>query len=116
MPHLVFASPLTLDDMLARFENREHSAGDTHVRFMFAYRGARALLVETYVKEATIDQHIALMVLARAAPGEYTIQLNMLGQPRSTPGVHRAVALLGAWLVSLDPAARVLKQKLDSDL
>lgn len=116
MPHLVFASPLTLDEMLARFESREHSAGSTHVRFMFAYRGERSLLVETYVKEATIDQHIALMVLARAAPGEYTVQLNTLGQPRPTPGVHRAVALLGAWLVGLDPAARVIKQKLDAEL
>jgi hypothetical protein len=116
MPHLVFASPLTLDDMLARFETRQHSEGDTHVRFMFAYRGERSLLVETYVKEATIDQHIALMVLARAAPGEYTIQLNTLGQPRPTPGIHRAVALLGAWLVSLDPSAQVLKHKLDAKL
>lgn len=116
MPHLVFASSLTLDEMLARFESREHSAGGAHVRFMFAYRGERSLLVETYVKEATIDQHIALMVLARPAPGEYTVQLNTLGQPRPTPGVHRAVALLGAWLVGLDPAARVIKQKLDAEL
>ena len=116
MPHMVLASPLTLDDMLARFETREHSAGDAHVRFMFAYRGERSLLIETYIKEPTIDQHVALMVLAREVPGEYTIQLNTLGQPRSTPGVHRAVALLGAWLVSLDPAARAINQKLHTDL
>jgi len=116
MPHLIFTSPLTLDEMLACFETREHSAAGAHVRFMFAYRGERALLIETYVKEPTIDQHVALMVLARDAPNEYTIQLNTLGQPRPTPGIHQAVALLGAWLVSLHPDARVVKHKLRADL
>jgi tRNA (guanine-N7-)-methyltransferase len=112
MPHLVFTSPLTFDEMLARFERREHAEDDTHIAFLYGYRGEHSLLFEVYVKEPTIDQRIALMLVKREAPHEYTLQLGMLGHPRPTPGIHLAVRLLGEWLTSLHPDARILKDKL----
>jgi len=112
MPHLVFASPLSLDDMLAQFERREHARGDTHIAFLYGYRGDRSLLFEVFVKEPTIDQRVAVMLAPRDAPGEYTLQLGMLGHPRPTPGIHLAVRLLGEWLVGLHPGARVVASKL----
>ncbi|MBZ0305892.1 MAG: tRNA (guanosine(46)-N7)-methyltransferase TrmB, partial [Anaerolineae bacterium] len=55
MPHIVFQSPLTLDDMLSRFGSSEHNFGDTHISFLYAYRGKNVLLFEVYVKEPTIE-------------------------------------------------------------
>lgn len=111
MPHLVFSSPLSLDEMLSRFAPTDFSEGETHVSFMHAYRGERALLFEVFVKEPTIDQHFAIMLLERDRPNEYTIQLGTLGHPRATRGVHLAVSRLGQWLLSLHSDARILKRK-----
>jgi tRNA (guanine-N7-)-methyltransferase len=112
MPHLVFTSPLSLDEMLAPFERREHAQDDTHMAFLYGYRGEHSVLFEVYVKEPTIDQRVALMLVKREKADEYTLQLGMLGHPRPTPGIHLAVRLLGDWLTSLHPEARVLKAKL----
>ena len=112
MPHLVFTSPLTFDDMLARFERREYAEDGTHIAFLYGYRGEHSLLFEVYVKEPTIDQRVAVMLVEREDAHEYTLQLGMLGHPRSTPGIHLAVRLLGEWLAGLHPEARVLKSKL----
>jgi hypothetical protein len=70
------------------------------------------VLFEVYVKEPTIDQRVALMLVEREEAHEYTLQLGMLGHPRPTPGIHLAVKLLGDWLTSLHPDAHVLKAKL----
>ncbi len=112
MPHLVFSTPLSFDDMLAQFERREHGDGDTHIAFLDGYRGEHSLLFEVYVKEPTIDQRVALMLVKRQEADEYTLQLGMLGHPRPTPGIHLAVKLLGEWLAGLHPDARLLKSKL----
>jgi tRNA (guanine-N7-)-methyltransferase len=112
MPHLVFCTPLSFDEMLAQFERREHAEDDTHIAFLYGYRGEHSLLFEVYVKEPTIDQRVALMLVEREQADEYTLQLGMLGHPRPTPGIHRAVRLLGDWLTRLHPDARILKEKL----
>lgn len=110
MPHVVFSSPLRRDEMLAAFTPTEHQAGDAWISFMYAYQGEKALLVEVFVKEPTITQHLALNVLERA-PNEYTVLLSPLGHPRPTSGVHDAVILLAQWLVGLHADARIIKQK-----
>jgi tRNA (guanine-N7-)-methyltransferase len=112
MPHCVFAAPLTLDDMMAAFAPLSDSEGDTHVKLMYAYRGAYALLVEAYVKEPTIEQHVVFQVLTRKTPNEFTLQLSTIGQPRPTPGIHRAAGCIANWLLSLHPDAQVLKWKI----
>ena len=46
MPHIVFTSPLTLDEIYARFEPAQHRDGDTFIHFMAAYRGRGAILFD----------------------------------------------------------------------
>jgi tRNA (guanine-N7-)-methyltransferase len=111
MSHLVFKSPLTLDEMLSPFVPVEHHAGDIHINLLQGYRGKEVLLFEIFVKEPTIDQHVALIVSPRKNPHEYTLQLSSLGYPRVTQGLQKAVAILGEWLVKLHPEAEILNSK-----
>jgi tRNA (guanine-N7-)-methyltransferase len=111
MSHIVFESPLSLDEMLAPFEASEHHSGDTHISFLQGYRGKNALLFEIFVKEPTIDQHVGLILTRRKQEGEYTLQLGTLGYPRVTRGLQKAVSLLGDWLVSLHRDARIVNSK-----
>ena len=120
MPHIVFASPLTLEQMADRFEPQKQSEGGVNIHLMSAYVGKEALLVETHVGEPTITQHIALVIVARPRPdtpgaNEYTIQLSTLGQPRVTAGIHQAVRLLGDWALRLHPENRFVKEKVSRE-
>jgi len=112
MTHVVFHTPLTLDEMLARFEGSEHKLGDTIVRMLHGYRGRNVMLFEVYIHEPTLDQHISLVVAPREIDHEYTLKVGTMGYPRSTPGLQRAVSLMAEWLISLSPDARVIKHKL----
>lgn len=112
MTHVVFSSPLTLDEILAGFESREHKMGDTVISLLQGYRGRNVLLFEIYIKEPTIDQHVALILSARETENEYTLKVGTLGYPRSTDGIHKAVELLANQLIGLSPTARVVKHKL----
>lgn len=112
MTHVVFSTPLSLDDMLARFETSEHKSGDTIIRYLHGYRGRNVLMFEVYIHEATLDQHTALVVSPRENPNEFTLKVSTLGYPRSTPALQHAVALLAEWFVSLHPDSRIIKHKL----
>lgn len=112
MSHMVFRSPLSLDEMLARFEPAEHRAGDTIISLLYGYRGRNNLLFEVFIKEPTIDQHIAFLLTRRDRDDEYTLKLGTLGYPRTTAGVHQAIRILGNWLVSLHPDAGIVTSKL----
>lgn len=115
MPHIVFNSPLAFDEVQAQFTPQEHHEDSLHINFIHVYRGDKSLLFEVYIKEADIDQRIALMLLEhQAMPDEYTLQLSPLGHPRPTEGVHRAAGLLGKWLLSLHPQARIIKHTIQS--
>lgn len=115
MPHIVFTSRADLDSIFTRFEPWKFSAGDIHVHFLAAYRGQHSILFETHIAEPTIDQRIALMLLARPpledGTREYTLQLSTLGHPRPTAGIHRAVSALGDWLLGLHEGAQAIKLK-----
>lgn len=112
MPHIAFTSPLSLDEMLTTFESSEHKAGETHISILYAYRGKNVLLFEVYIREPTLDQHIAFVLSRHEAKAHYTLKLGNLGYPRSTPGVHQTAALLGKWLLSLHPDAQIVSQSL----
>lgn len=112
MPHMVFRSPLSLDDMLAHFQPSEHKFGDTHIRLMQAYRGQKVVMFEVYIKEPTIDQRVALVLSHREVEGDYTLKVGVLGYPRATQGLHQAVSVLGNWLISLHPQAAQIAHKL----
>ncbi|MBI1259140.1 MAG: tRNA (guanosine(46)-N7)-methyltransferase TrmB [Chloroflexi bacterium] len=116
MPHIVFASPLTLNEIAERFEPLQQSADGINVHLMKSFLGRESLLIETHVGETTITQHVALLLIERPQPDtpgttEYTIQLGTIGQPRATPGVHQAVRLLGDWALGLHPDNHVIKEK-----
>ncbi len=110
MPHIVFSSPLNLDEMLAQFTSSEHQFGDTHISILNGYRGKNVLLFEVFVNEPTIDQRVAIILSQHPEPHEYTLKLGVLGHPRPTDGLHRTISLLGDWLVSLHPDAQVIKR------
>ncbi len=111
MSHIVFESPLRLEEMLKAFEPGEHAFGEMHIRLLEAYQGHNTLLFEVFIKEPTIDQHVGLVVSPRPTAGEYTLKLSSLGYPRVTPGLHKAVSILGNWLVGLHPDSKILNQK-----
>ncbi len=114
MPHLVFATPLTLDEMLAAFKPFHAHEGAIHIGFVEAYRGRKTLLFEIHVSEPTIEQHTGLMLVPHN-PGEYTLQMSTLGHPRPTEGMQVAVRALGEWLVNLSPDARLLQASLSGE-
>lgn len=112
MPHVVLRSPQPFDAALTAFQSSEQQIGEVHIRFMYLYRGDQTLLFEVYIDEPTIEQRIGILLVAhREDPDLYTLKLSTLGSPRPTEGVHRAVALLGQWLLSLNPAAVVIQNK-----
>ncbi len=113
MPHIVLRSPLSVDEMLARFERSEHRAGENIISLMAAYRGRRSLLFEVFVKEPTIEQHVAFLLTEHPDGGEFTLQLGTLGHPRPTLGLHQAAGLIGNWLISLHPNATTVNRKLN---
>ncbi|MFN8378420.1 MAG: tRNA (guanosine(46)-N7)-methyltransferase TrmB [Anaerolineae bacterium] len=116
MPHFVFASPLSLDDMRAAFSSFKVAAGDTHVGFSEIYQGRSSLLFEIHVSEPTIEQHTGLLLTFHGRDtGEYTLAMGTLGHPRPTEGMQLAVRTLGEWLIGLHPDARLLHHKLDSE-
>jgi tRNA (guanine-N7-)-methyltransferase len=114
MPHIVLHSPLPLEAMRAAFVPLAYDHADTHIQVREVFQGRRALLFDAYVREATIDQRVALVLVEREAPGEYTLQLSTIGQPRPTAGLHIATNLLGDWLIGLHPDTRILQRKTQS--
>jgi tRNA (guanine-N7-)-methyltransferase len=118
VPHLVFQSPITLEQVARDFPlNQLPPHEGIYVHFMHVWRSQRHLMFETHIKEPTIEQHLALVLSARD-DGSFTLQLSTLGHPRPTAGVHYAVQALGDWLLAQHPNAHVLIRKLqglDSD-
>lgn len=120
MPHVVFASPLTLEEIADRFEPIQYVEGGMNVNLSHAYLGKAALLIETHVGEPTITQRVALVIVSRQHPDtpgapEFTLQLSTIGQPRPTAGVHLAVRRLMDWLMGLHPETRIIKAKVSSE-
>ncbi len=116
MPHIVFASPLSMDQLADAFREMQLSHGDTHLHITGVYRSRGALLFETHIAEPTINQRVGIMLYARhnATPPdtyEYTLQLGNIGAPRPTDGIHAAVRLLADWMLGLHPASAVVKAK-----
>jgi hypothetical protein len=112
MPHLVFETPLSLDEMAQQFRPFSHNEGDIHVSYSAVFRGEYTLLFEIHVNEPTIDQHAALLLSKRfGAASEFTLQMASLGHPRPTQGMHVAVSSLGEWLLGLHPDTHIVQQK-----
>ena len=117
MPHVVLETPLSLEMLYERFQPFEYNENEMHIHFMQVFRGDHSLLFEVFVKEVTIEQRVALVLLQRQDhPTELTLQLSTLGYPRPTIGIHKAVSLLSKWLVDSHPETRVIKHTVQSEL
>lgn len=118
MPHLILETPMPPEDIIAAFEKMDRNAGDNiHVAWTHGfvnYRN-RSLLFETLIVEPTIEQHVAIMMLPRDEPQQYTLRYATMGHPRPTIGLHRATNLLGEWVVSLHPDAHIIERRLKVD-
>ncbi|PJF26831.1 MAG: tRNA (guanosine(46)-N7)-methyltransferase TrmB [Phototrophicales bacterium] len=114
MAHLIFSSPLDLEALRDGFVPEQFERDGAYIRLTAVYLGYSSLLFEAHVSEPTIDQHIALTLLPKG-DGRYTVQVNTLGHPRMTAGVHAAVRRLGEKLIGLHPDARLVDAKLQGD-
>jgi tRNA (guanine-N7-)-methyltransferase len=111
MPHMVIQTPLTLQEMGTRFSPPDYADDERYIRFMKTYRADDSLLIEIHAREPTIDQRVALIVVARDQPGEYTLKLSAMGNPRPTAGLHKAVRLAGDFLAGLHPQSVIIHDK-----
>lgn len=112
MPHMVIKSSLELDSIRARLHVDDYAEDDTNIKLLHRYLGDDALLFEVFVHEPTIDQRAGVMLVKRDEPGEYTLKLSPLGNPRPTSGLHKAVGLIGQALTELDPQSVIIQNKL----
>jgi tRNA (guanine-N7-)-methyltransferase len=116
MTHLVFHSPLDMESLISAFIPTEHNPlPETHIALMRAYRGDRVLLFEVFVKEPTLDQHVAVTLSPRPQPNEYTLKVAAFGYPRATIGLHTAVRLLAEQLIALHPQSHLIQSKLSDE-
>lgn len=114
MPHVVIATPVPAPQIVAAHREQQfHPAPDVHikVRDVYLHQNGRAVLFEAEVIDPTIEQHVAIMLYPREEPNTYTVKYTTLGQPRMTPGLHYATALLAKWVVGLHPDGRILASK-----
>lgn len=110
MPHIIMQSPLTLEEIKERFRPESRVEEGVAVRLIGLFEAAEheMLLVDTYVEEEPMSQRVGLTIRRRGAD-EVILNVHEMGFPRPTPGVHRAVRILGQWLEMLHPAMRVVK-------
>lgn len=115
MPHVIIAASLDAARVRTAFRPLvSHAApDDLHVRLTALYlaQDASHFLVETYIQEEPFPQRVALRLAARP-DGQWLVGLHDIGFPRVTAGVHFAVQTLADWMLSLDPAARVVTHNL----
>lgn len=120
MPHIVFYSPLSLDELFtgitaSDISDHTFEFGETRINFKNVYKGDQSLLFDIYAHEPTIDQRVSLaLVMREDYPSEFTLKLGAIGNPRPTTGMHHAVRTLGERLLALHPETKVLQDKVKS--
>lgn len=121
MPHIVMKTPLDLNAMYDGIHidvdgTMIYNTDNAHINLLNKYRSDKALLFELYIREPTIDQHLALMLSPRNdKPDEYTLRVSSLGTPRPTDAIHKAVGAVGELLVGLHPDSKVVQNKIRGD-
>ena len=110
MPHVILHTPHSPQEVAIAFSKQVFQRGKVAAAVLDAYVNRRnsALLFEATLTEPTIEQHVAIMLLPRETPHEYTLRFGTLGYPRMTEGLHLLTYELARWIVSLHPEARIL--------
>lgn len=113
MPHVVLRTPLTLEEIGRRFTPHHLEDGRAHIQYLelFQTMHDRKLLVEAYVKEEPLTQHVGLVIRPRQS-GDLVVGLHEIGFPRPTTGIQRAIAGLARWLLSLHSDSTVADNNL----
>ncbi len=108
MPHVIFRSPLSLDEIGRRFAPFRADTAEIHVRFleMFQSRHDGKLVLETFVKEEPLEQRVGIALEPHSA-GNYIMNLREIGFPRPTPGIRFAIQQLAQWLITLHPEIEI---------
>lgn len=134
MPHVVFRTPATLDDIGRRFRPNLDAAmiaarlvedgaaappsaiAEAKIKYLHAFKSLEdgRLLIETYINEDPLRQRLCLEIRRRET-GDYVIGLHEVGFPRPTRGVHQAVGWLVRWLQLEFPATVVANSTLLTD-
>ncbi|MCS6834879.1 MAG: tRNA (guanosine(46)-N7)-methyltransferase TrmB [Anaerolineae bacterium] len=110
MPHVILYTPHSSSEIAAAFSKQVFQRGEATAAVLDAYvsRRSSTLLFEATLDEPTIQQHVAIVLLPRQTPHEYTLKFGTLGYPRMTEGLHLLTHELARWIVSLHPEARIL--------
>ena len=114
MPHLVFRTDGDLDTIYHAFQREQfaHPEASIYIAMLDVYQNPNSLLFEIHIKEETIEQHVAVLLVRRKDdPSEWVLKLSMLGHPRITHGVHKAVSHL-AEIVQRSVPITILHNKL----
>lgn len=113
MPHAMIRTPLKLAEIAEKFQPVVLTADETHVRFMVAYAGTHPplLLIETFIHETPLEQHIALQLQPRHTD-QLLVSLHPIGFPRVSAGTHIAIRLLAQWIIGLHPQSTLLYHNL----
>jgi len=117
MPHVIVASPLSVAEIVERFRPLDWEGNGVQGRFVDLWQSYRndAFLIDAYVSEEPFSQRVALIVRPRGGDLQELIVLpHELGFPRSTAGIHLAIAALTRWLLSLHPDMRVKQDNLQA--
>ncbi|MEZ4519612.1 MAG: hypothetical protein R3C44_23205 [Chloroflexota bacterium] len=113
MPHVVLRSPVGIDEIAEQFEPAYIETESATVKFLEAYRSLHdgKLLVEVFVNEEPLRQHIGLAVRERAS-GDMIVEMHDVGFPRPTAGVHQAIGTLAGWIIERFPATVIVHSNL----
>lgn len=114
MPHMVIQSPNTLEELFQQLElpALAKPENELHIEFKFRYLGINDVLLDVHIHEPTIDQRVGIAIIRREHSEDiYTVKLSAIGSPRPTEGIHRAVRLIGEAILSLNPEATVIQDK-----
>jgi tRNA (guanine-N7-)-methyltransferase len=113
MPHVVVASPLTLEQIAEGFEPWQRSSDEASVRFIDLYQSRRrpSLIIDTYVSEQPMEQRMMTEIYHRL-DGDFLLRVQATGFPRATVGVHLAMAYVADWFCGLHPEATVVRHNL----
>ncbi len=116
MPHVVLESPLTLAEIADQFRPDSVTVGETAVSLIELFHSAQQnkLLIEAYVKEAALSQHIAAAIRCRQN-GQLVVELHDIGFPRPTVGTHHLIRFIVDWLSSLHADTTVVNSTLAGD-
>ncbi len=113
MPHIVLRAPVGVTEIAQRFQPVYVEGEGVTIKYLEAYQSLHdgKLLVETFINEDPLKQHICLAVRERG-DGDLIVEMHDIGFPRPTAGIHQAIQQLANWIVEQYPATIVAHSNL----